>query len=1286
MNNIQMTEMQKAYFVGRGDSSIGLSGTHLYIEILYKGEPEALERALNKVIKAQPFMRAKINSQMTFTIKEKLEYKVCVTQADPNDSKLIKEIREKLSHKIYTQDDFPLFTIQMLGRDSHYRIFLSIDMLIADGLSLYEICREIKENIANPDKEEESRLEDLIYMTDYYQEQRLSKRYFRSRDYYMKKLDDILPPPSLGYVSTQSDGKFAHLFEIISSDDFKKICDKVVDLEITVTDVLLTTYAFVLARWSRYSNMSINTTSFLRPKGEKYRTVVGDFTTSMLVQVKIDWNKSFLENAKEIKKSLFVSYKNSMFEVPELIREVARKNHGVTMPVVFTSMLFDGIDLWDENFVCDYTISQTSQVNLDNQVKKMGDKLNVTWDYRRDLFDSENIEKMFTEYLNLIRMFANSQEDLVEKFKEVSSKDTCKTYGEYNRVAAGVPRILGDSLKNKFIQTVEKFGSKTFVYIEGESYTFDWVYDRAKLLADKISEKMQKKDRNKTRVAFMGAKNIDSFVNIVAAVLSDNSFCVINEDYGQEKKKETLDQLKNYILIENDELFASDDNSTIGDDESYILFTSGTTGKPKGIVIDEKAALNTVLTINKMFDVSSKDKILNISNLYFDLSIYDIFAAMILGAEIISVNPMLWGQLDAGKANKITVWNSTPALANEYAAQKKLDSIRVFLMSGDFVPVSLVDTLFDIYSDKVKVNSLGGATEASIWSNYFDCSKPHNKNAIPYGHPLYAQELYVINSDSGFLCPQGVLGEICISGEGLAVGYLDAEQTEHAFVYNKELSKRVYKTGDLGYLGNDGAIYIVGRIVQEIKHNGYRIDLREIEKYINSIENVSNALVIIERQNDMRTKLSAVVESNDREIDATIRKHLAESLPYYMIPSNILVVKKFPLTSNGKVDTKEIRKWLTDSEATSEEFTGKQKKLLETWKTTIPQQLYIEITHQDATYFDAGGQSLQAVELRNIIANEYEIEVSLQEIMSNISLRSMSELIGVKKAETKQSKDNKVINELGELILIRKGTGNKNLVLIHGGTGEVTLFIGMASHFDEEYNIYGIRRNKKQQKLAPQIYDFNQLGKAYVELLEKFDKVDVLGGWCVGGLIAYEMSLARPNKFKKLLMINAESPIIDAPAFLGFSVKADLKLLEEFTGIKLNEELFEDVEALWEFILKVFEQNDKLRLKMIHSLPQALTRILPSLDNLDAKTTIHQINHWRGAYEARNHYSRNDKSRANVIYLNAIDDPMDNYLSWSNYFESFEDMDIGGNHVSLFEEENVSIWCKELNEKIKNWN
>lgn len=1535
MKNIKMTEMQKAYYVGREDVTNGATGTHLYIEVLFAGSADSLENALNKVISAQPFLRAHIGNNLDFIIEDSLRYQIKVIDGDAFDDKIISNIRDRLSHKIYSEKDFPLFTVELLGRNDYYRIFLSIDMLIADGLSLFELCREIKHYINNPTDAPENRMEDLLYISAYYHEQRLSNRYFRSRDYYLKKLDKIYPAPALSYLDGIADGKFLHLEKTLSAEAYSALCLRAQKEELTATDVLFTAYAMVLAKWSRSAAMSINMTTFQRPQDEKYLSVIGDFTTSMLVQAQVSWDKSFVENAKKMKKAMFVSYKHCFFEVPELIRELTRVNPGITMPVVFTSMLFDGVRLWDADFQYDYCISQTSQVNLDSQVKLLENKLNITWDYRKGMIRSKQIEEMFAEYLAIVESFIAGTEDVLVEYRQGFTSSMCELYASYNAISSPEYLPLPCGLKELFEQTVLKHRDKTFVSVDGEAYSFGWVYDKASTLVERIKAKKQYCGKKKTRIAFVGSKMIDSFVKIISAVLGGDSFCVINEDYGKDKRNETLSKLGNYILIDGDSIICSDDNTPINEKESYVLFTSGTTGTPKGIIISESAALNTVNAINKMFAVSATDVILNISNLYFDLSVFDIFSSMITGAEIVSVNPLFWSSVGDRYSNRITIWNSTPALANEFATKKRLDHIRLFLMSGDFVAINLVDKLFSMYSEDVSVIALGGATEASIWSNYFDCRQPHLGRTIPYGHPLFEQELYIINTYSGMLCPENVPGEICISGAGLAEGYLEAEQTAQAFVLDTQVGKRIYRTGDLGFLSDDGNIYITGRIAQEIKHNGYRIDLREIEKYITSMDCISNALVVVERLSEFRTRLSAVVESPNRFVDTEIRTFLSEKLPHYMIPSNILVVKKFPLTNNGKIDTAELRRWLGEAKENTEEFSEAEKEMLAIWKQTIPDDGYIEITHHNATYFDAGGQSLQAVELMNAIEQHYCLKISLHDLINNISLRDMTalvqssltfpmvtdrasagntsgdasntedihsifdrqgmlydhshsydknafadptyvdsfrrssisrivfsadqtdvilapaksvsyyekrhsirrfdntemvafeclcELLGVLRQKNERYlypsagglypidcyiyvKKNRVenveegiyyynpktnslhkingkqidisahfftnrdifassafslflvynssasmpkyggmayyyaiieagiISELlsiqadrlglgsciigeidilsinsqlalddddkylltiefgaekktddfqccGDLVLLRKGSADKNLVLVHAGSGEINAYLALANYIDEQYNVYAIKRKHNMAKLAPGEYRFDLIAKEYDALTDQLTHVDVIGGWCVGGTIAYEMSLLNPQKYTKLLMINSMAPVSDIRHDVEFDMQSELDLVSGLGLMNGYDRGTDSIEALWRSVADKIKSNVLLRKLMMKMIPQKLMRLLPAPDKLPVEEIIYYINHFRSSNMARATYPGNGVSKIRTIYLTASREPIDGYQNWEKFLPNIDYLEIKGDHVSIFDEKNVLSWITEVNNRL----
>lgn len=892
---LKMTEMQKAYFVGRNDESNKETGTHLYIEILYNGKFEIFEDSLNKVIRNQPFLRAEIINGFKFKFNYYKKYKVQKINGNRNCEDQIKKIRNKLSHKIYNIGDNPLYTIQILGENDEYRVFVSIDLLIADGLSLYQFCHEIQHYIDNSDDNGSDRMEDVIYISKYYENKRVSNRYFKARDYYLNNLETIYSAPQLNYKKNSNRKiQFDHLEFTLDKHLFKEIQLRSKNEQLGITEILLNVYSMVLGKWSRDNKMSINVTTFLRPRNKKYYTVIGDYTTSMLVQTNVNKDSDFVTETKKMNHSIVHAYKNSLFEVPEIIQEMSKLNPATSMPIVFTSMLFDNSDLWTENFKCDYLISQTSNVYLDCQVKKNGEELNITWDFNSDILENIQVKMMFNEYVMLLKKYADGEKNLTEFYDEYNTVESVSIYEKFNFQEKIQYNVENSSLKELFISTVEKFPNKTFLIHNGSKITFKEIYELSNEFAKYIKLLKLECNKNKTRVAIKGEKNINSIVKMIAAVINGDSFCYINNENGKEKTYEILDQLENYVFISenNDDIICSLCNNIVSNTESYVLFTSGTTGKPKGIRISEKSVLNTVFDINNKFNVNSDDVILNISNLSFDLSIYDIFASMIVGSECILSNPLHFNVEDIECCERVTIWNSTPLLANEFCLKEHMPNLRLILMSGDYISLDLVDKLENKFSNTTIV-ALGGATESSIWSNYHICKSSELYNIVPYGKTLQNQSMYIINDNK--LCTQNVLGEICIAGQGLSDGYLNYLQSEKSFVHNDILNNRIYKTGDLGYLGYDGLIYIVGRISEEIKHNGFRIDLKEVEKYLNEIDYVVDSYVMLIKDVSGKTKLFAMLETLESNVSVDVRTKLSKKNPLLYDSFTNCVYKKNPI-------------------------------------------------------------------------------------------------------------------------------------------------------------------------------------------------------------------------------------------------------------------------------------------------------------------------------------------------------------------------------------------------------
>ena len=302
---------------------------------------------------------------------------------------------------------------------------------------------------------------------------------------------------------------------------------------------------------------------------------------------------------------------------------------------------------------------------------------------------------------------------------------------------------------------------------------------------------------------------------------------------------------------------------------AYVIFTSGTTGTPKGVVVSHRAAWNTICDINETYHVNQEDRIFAISKLNFDLSVYDLFGMLSVGAAIVYVddsnymNPQEWH--DKIVQHNVTIWNSVPALRNLYLAYLKENgkvykkSIRLSLLSGDWIPKEMPENILN-YNKKEQIICLGGATEAAIWSIAHEYKGVETWwNSIPYGIPLKNQKFFVVD-ENGEDCPDWCVGELWIAGAGLADKYLgEAELTNQKFFYSNVHNCRVYRTGDIGRYMPTGEIEFLGRADNQVKIRGYRIELGEIENALERQEEIKRAIVRIDN-NKKDIPIEAIVE------------------------------------------------------------------------------------------------------------------------------------------------------------------------------------------------------------------------------------------------------------------------------------------------------------------------------------------------------------------------------------------------------------------------------------------
>ena len=793
----------------------------------------------------------------------------------------------------------------------------------------------------------------------------------------------------------------------------------------------MSAYAETLRRWSSNKDFTLNLTQFDRKQlHPEVNDLVGDFTTLTLLEIKNTGN-SFAERTKAIQKQLTEDLEHTAYGAVELERELKKKTgnmRGAIMPVVFTSGL--GVEQWNEGKwlgKLNYNISQTPQVWLDHQVVEMDGCLCLFWDSVDELFYPGMLDEMFRAYTGLLHTLAVHPEIMQEKTASLVTAEISEKRRQANETAAEFEEKTLDGL---FLEAADKFPDKEALVTCSRRMTYREIKEEAFYISGQLQSMGIKKEET---VAVFMEKGWEQVVAVYGILFAGAAYLPIDIHNPRERVEKILrDSGTRIILVQNqaydqdtewlhewdcisvsglktDSEYKAQENKA--GDLAYVIYTSGTTGMPKGVMITHHNAVNTILDINVRYQITEQDTAFGISNLHFDLSVYDVFGILGAGGKLVLSDPE-YGKDPAHwiqwlNQENITVWNSVPAFVEmlaeyeEYQRQVTSQSLRLVMMSGDWVPVSLPGRIRNLFQN-VEIVALGGATEGSIWSNHFEIPEvaPEDWKSIPYGKPLANQKYYVLDQNMED-CPDWVPGTLYIAGDGIAQGYLnDKEKTEEKFVVLDRTGERLYCTGDMGKYWSDGNIEFLGRMDNQVKIDGYRVELGEIEAALRNIPTI-RAAVVVEKKVGNKNVLAAVFIADSDNVNENsgydnIKSNLSKVLPQYMIPSIFQEIERFPLGSNGKIDRKKILINLAECELKKETSVCRaenelQEKLLHIWTDILEQEVNL-----DSDFFDMGGNSLQAVRLTNLISEKFDLEVGIGELFENSTVRRMSELIGEK--------------------------------------------------------------------------------------------------------------------------------------------------------------------------------------------------------------------------------------------------------------------------------------------------
>ncbi|HHW67015.1 MAG TPA: amino acid adenylation domain-containing protein [Epulopiscium sp.] len=742
------------------------------------------------------------------------------------------------------------------------------------------------------------------------------------------------------------------------------------------------------------------------------------------------------------------------------------------------------------------------------------------------------------------------------------------------------------------------------------------------------------------------------------------------------------------ILLDKDN-FDDENDKDIGKisgphDLAYILYTSGTTGNPKGVLIEHRSVVNLSQWFGKTYNLDKNKNVLHMTNISFDVSVEETITTLLNGATIVILpeNMILNQNTFKEFIDKydINIAQFVPITLKELLLKnKKMNSLKVVICGGDKLDSKLRDEVLDL---GYTLYNNYGPTEATVDSIFTRCRK--GKNVI--GKPINNTQILICD-EFNVIQPIGVAGELCIMGDGVARGYLNnKELTMKKFVSSPlNTNKKMYKTGDFARWLPDGNIEFIGRIDDQVKINGVRIELGEIESKILCHKDIENAAVIAKPYQNGNLCIYAYFTSKRVLSSKELKEHLTKYLPDYMIPKYFIHISKFPLMPSGKIDKNKLSEnniYIKHETKYIPPSNYIEKKLVEIWKD----ELGLDKIGINENFFDLGGDSLKAAIIAHRIHKEVSNSISLSDIFENFTIEHIARNISHKEQKILFNKEESDEN----LVFLKKNVNsNLNCFIVHAGNGEVEIYTELCKYLKQDFNYWGIRANRLNC-YAPINIRIETIAKYYIDKIKMIQPKGpyYILGWCIGGSIAFEMALQleKMNEEVKFLgLINSFAPDREFWGEISpFTVESEI---EEATRY-FNEQSFrnellkqKDIEHIWKYTINYFKKLNISPETIKQFVVDDMDKAIPNYNGkISVQEIIYYINILRTFDNARALYIPSRKVNTQVHFFAANQEKTSNIKVWNKYCTiPIKVYEIIGNNFSIFSKPNVLWFANKFN-------
>lgn len=785
---------------------------------------------------------------------------------------------------------------------------------------------------------------------------------------------------------------------------------------ITISTIIETAWGILLQKYNGREDVVFGKVVSGRNANIKgIEKMVGLFINTIPTRVKTDNAYTCLDLLKIIQRQ---SIDSSEYEYCPLVD--VQKESLLNNKLIGTLFAFENYYSKDglENSVPDLKIQMESdreQTNYSLCLKASFDKsLVLTLLYDSSIYTEEELKLLLRRLKKIILTLIKEPNKKINEINLVEEGEK-SVLDEFNNTDAAYSS--SSSVHKIFEEQAERYPDSAALVFDGQSMTYEQLNTRSNQLAEKLSKFQIQAD---DFIVIDADKSIQTIIGILAILKSGGAYVPIDSNYPQERIDYIIKDCGAKVILTGERLLLNDTKTPIlnlydeknyigdGKDNSvsnglqdlvYLMYTSGTTGVPKGVMIEHKSIIRLVK--NASFFKFDSPRILQTGSLMFDASTFEIWGALLNGGTLyLERQESIFNIIKMKRIieeNKINIMFLTTSLYNQIVTldTSVFDSLDNLVIGGEKASVSHIRLLKD-YNNKIHIINGYGPTECTTFATAYEIEAVNER--IPIGKPIANTNVFIMNHNC--LCGIGMTGELCLGGDGLARGYLNQDAiTKEKFVLNTDISEqRIYKTGDLARWLADGTIEFLGREDDQIKMRGFRIELNEIKNSILRDKKIGDAAVILNDNETQEKCLCAYITSKEIIHCEDLKQRLEKELPKYMVPSFFMQIESIPVNNNGKLDRKALPKIM---QPCNSEFLTPESKTEKDVASIFQEIMGIEQISLDDNFFDLGGNSITAIKVITK-AHEYQYELTITELLFNGSVRRLAKLIDEKREKKEE--------------------------------------------------------------------------------------------------------------------------------------------------------------------------------------------------------------------------------------------------------------------------------------------